>query len=1217
MDDGSSHSEGWDFLCLDESGNETCRQIVAHSPDAGPDSENDEGWDFDLEAASSAKASTELSGFTTPARLQGPRKLGRPFGIRGSHEYRRSLKEAAEPDEIKSASDKAKSVRLENLAKAREQRQVYQEKRRLSFGSDAAATSSCPERSASLVVQCAVDPSPAVGSALQSKLFESALSVFNSERCKDLCVGPAAPDNAMHSFSNQLLTGNSKCQPDCQGQGVEADVDDYQKSMAHFFQPYRAYCSLTRDADGLGVDRWQISKVMVRSACAFKNLAGKLWGNLMNHVQTLLDSSHNGLMIVCKLRFDETPTKITVADLCSHDMPNPDQQKAGKAQSRKQVCKLLQTEVSVGVLLQCKLTKKATLLTGSLPTPLQILDKQTARNLNCALEASIALPNFEEVAARFERKVFLCCADEFASNEPAQFGLQSSRTGWQRMATLCDIHKGSTVQGRVFDLSGPAISAIINLGLSMSPAGSIGKLQTLLTKIIRSRFQLRIGSPPFRPDVLAYKKAVFDLFFKVPDSFSMQVASSVSTKQRLNYGQKLRRRAILEHFCNGDIRSEQIVHWAPAGQYASEKHAENEFVKYVVPALIPHGMPLFPRSRWFGADASLDYIGVLACTHCVLEPLMEAWCGKGSAVASEIGDGNTGEAEHESGWEALCNLQTKSQPSNLSSQKPQVSQDNSVEHPDEQEQEQVPVLPLDFPKDGAEGVGDDPSAFDWHSYHDKLRTSVFDWLFRARGPRPQTMVCLMRQYMEPILKLMTKFLYISSQKWEKDQWISCCQTGERNFRMLLACIGKDTELVFASAAHLMKSPPVALAEVDWRQDVSVLAFTMLSRLVCATKQLIHWRHSKYPYKLFSALQGPELANKVFHDPPCLKDEITLALCSQFTEEEFCADQGVCRLVIEALALLAETDIGPIERQHTISRRVVQSRSLANPAVTLKSLSADWLLRQGAQRRANLMSYFFFDSSATRRKFNKFAKQRKCVRKTQQKKKKRGGGGGWRAFCSVFLKGQKGTRDRFKRAKAAYWALPEDERKRYRLIGELATKSHRAGFKPFGSRESHRMIQSNSEIAVPPAGRPSPSPPQAEPVSALEALAPGSLSSHQHMCVLYPSQDLLDKLKEIKKKVSQRSAEEAQDREIVVANVAAFLKGDALVQPSELADSFISRGFQDHAEQSELPFKNSNFFQGLVPCLGSNGCHQRMSLLRHGLVCSLGCSFLLGPDDLMT
>ena len=1138
LDIGSDSEDGWEGVLHEEVG-----------------SQNPELSDIGTPVANN---STMLAGFHTPGPM--PRKRGRPFGVKGSHAYRRFLRESREAEsagkmprkEVLQFAREAKAAKRNNIGSQPTSGKLRH------MGSSESVLISRPS-SQPLASVHGHDAFPAVGNALQSSVLAAALSCLQSGlECN---AGPASSWNPFQNFMLELYgTGSeqieaNRASPEGQEE-AERIVTGEEAALDLVFQPYRGYCSFQRDSDALQISRFQLVRSLIKSACVYKNCSSKLLGNFFREVKEKISSTHRGLLFVAKFRFDETPSKISVNDLQGSNIPDPLAHDQKATRTSKQLCKLLQTEFSVSVLLQANDIKETVLLSTSVPTPLQVLDRTTGNNIRQALEQSWnAVPDLQSSMEGFDFKCLVFNTDEYGANDLAQWGMQLTRPGWLRLSTLCDIHKGSTCQGSVFSLSGPSISAVINLALSMTPAGSLGTMQSMLCDILTARFELRVGSPGYRPDADIFRKDLLDLYLSVPSSFALEVASSTSTRQRVRFSQKLKQRKIIEFFLNDDLRDHhRIIHWSKPGQYKSYDEALQTFLKYVIPALLPCNCPVFPRSRWFGADGPLEWLGLLAGAHGLLEPLIASWTGRNVSVEPQMDplqDMKDAIGLDDEGWQFVgaseSNRQDAKDPMPLQDQQHHESEE-AQDGNEKQQQDSAKAVSAEQgdSQPQAESAGD---AFDWHKYHEKLKTSVAEWVLGpGNGPRPDTMLALMRYSMGPVLKLLTSLLYISSAKFLKDQYKAACETGRREYRMLKAYEGAETKLLFANCLKMFQRPPPAIPQAEWRQDILVLAFSMLSRMMCSTSQLLHWRRSRYPYKLFSALTNIEAAKVVFNDPQCLKDEVTQALCKRFpTQEEFCSSE--CFSIIEALALLAETDIGPIERQHTICRRVIHTRGVQSKCVTLKALSADWLLRQATQTKVNIQSYNIFDSATTRGKLRKHWKKKTF--EARPRKSKRGGGGAWRAFVSVNLKGKKGSAEIFRQLKQAYHALTEEEKNIFKQAGTLASASHRAGFKlPFGPRKDQRyrsaMFRGMALANEPEAGN----------MAEAAAIVPVPLLQ---LAVMDPLKELKDQLQLVKRHVTQTNQEAVTSRNKFIESMQSFRNGTSACGPPLQADDFLQSG----------------------------------------------------------
>ena len=1072
--------DGWHSLA-DQESSASCVQSKTQ-PQAGS---RDSDLDLELDAESGwEEIATDEVHTVTPGRLSvgsllseapgscssrnsqfsnaQPKKQGRgrPKGTHGSAEFRQSMRLAV--SKFEAQAQETSQDRGQILARAREAK-LKKAQNKHGFSSPIFR-----------------DSHPDVGTDLELWAHSAALSILENEiRTVETesggqgHSGDSASGFQLDSYMSKLFNSADHVAVANASQSMQTpeslDQDDLTRdrnTLAHIFKEYRGYCSVARDADGFNMTPWRFSHNLIRSASALKVSSSKLWANMLCQLKSLLSTSHDGALLICKYRFDETPSRIRVQDLQAVGMPGSGI--ANKANSKGSLAKILQTEFSVVVLLKKKIANGSEaqgsdflMLTGTMPTPLQVLDRQTARNLKMALEDSMKLPGLEDLAEQFTHRMFLFSTDEFSSNSLAEFCMQACRPSkWLRLATFCDIHKMATAQGKVFELTQAAISAVINMSLSMVASGSVSKLQSFVCDIITSKFQLRIGKPELSEDAQRYSKEVLDIFLSVPDDFAVSVSDAVSSRQRLKYTTRLKQRVVIEHFCNGDMRdTSTIAHWAQPGEYVDEDHALQTFLKYMVPVLVPCACPMFPRSRWFGADAALDYLGLWSVVHGILPDVVAAWCGREipkppaqqeSILALEDGS-------DDDGWGFEIDAKLGSEVLKVVGKAPlEDLVPAEAEEPAAQEQD-----PEHAPQDGEEArakESGEQTGFDFHAYHRRLKTSVFEWIFRDvgstfQGPLPATQLVLMRQYMGPILKGMSTFLFISSKRWNREQLLKVARGEPRQYRMLLAYQCEEPLRVIQRVVHLLLSPPSGLMDSEWRKDISLLCFQMLSRLGCCIHQLMCWRLRRYPYKLFSALLGSEQAKAIFEESRCLQDEVTQSLCEKFGSPEMFSSTE-CLKLIETIAIHAETDIGPIERQHTISRKVIQTRSLTHP-VALQTLSADWLVRQFVQYKTDMFTYLYFDSTSAVRKLKR--KQQRNLKKTLKPRKRRGGGGAFRAFVSHRARGRVG------RATAAFWketakeygSLSQEQKQFFTEVGALGTKTHQHGFHAFGPQPPKR------------------------------------------------------------------------------------------------------------------------------------------------------------------
>ena len=290
----------------------------------------------------------------------------------------------------------------------------------------------------------------------------------------------------------------------------------------------------------------------------------------------------------------------------------------------------------------------------------------------------------------------------------------------------------------------------------------------------------------------------------------------------------------------------------------------------------------------------------------------------------------------------------------------------------------------------------------------------------------------------------------------------------------------------------------------------------------------------------------------------MQDEVTRKFCSSFVSEDaFCSAD--LEAMVLALATLVETDIGAIERQHAISRRMIHTR-VQTHALSLQALSADFLLRQNIQRATDAFSYQYFDSSSmvkhlARQQRKQLKQQRKRVKKQGNK---RGGGGGYRAFLSINTKGQKGSKASWSIAGRNWRALSAEEKAYFYEVGAAATASHRQGFEAFGSKQRAKKIVPKTQRCLGPALDEAAGPASFDILSSSAAASSEALvavPSHNPDSALQlfdPVQILKDKIGEARLESSLMASKTRETREGELSAIADFLAGDSEARSASMA-----------------------------------------------------------------
>eukprot|EP00971_Amphidinium_carterae_P115270 2283222-Amphidinium_carterae.1 len=120
------------------------------------------------------------------------------------------------------------------------------------------------------------------------------------------------------------------------------------------------------------------------------------------------------------------------------------------------------------------------------------------------------------------------------------------------------------------------------------------------------------------------------------------------------------------------------------------------------------------------------------------------------------------------------------------------------------------------------------------------------------------------------------------------------------------------------------------------------AFKLLSRAGASTHQLYTVPHKNYPFKLFLLLADAKNGECITADPPCIKDDFTLALQDKY---DFKHPSPELLTILATTALCQPTDIGHVEANHASIRRQVTQRSVQTWVCGVAGASAHWVFQR--------------------------------------------------------------------------------------------------------------------------------------------------------------------------------------------------------------------------------------------------------------------------------
>eukprot|EP00435_Cladocopium_sp_Y103_P038347 s3006_g10.t1 len=631
------------------------------------------------------------------------------------------------------------------------------------------------------------------------------------------------------------------------------------------------------------------------------------------------------IMYIRRLRYDETPSRIRLPA----ESTDPGNLVAGSAHrnSDKQVlpaggidvathAKVLQTELRLYFLLQDMSSKDYLLLTQTLPTALQAVDRTTAECTKACLEATISrIPELTRVSAKFPFKVAHACTDAYPANTKTEKAFKCQDPDFVSHHLFCSVHKVATAIAAANSVFADDVAGVLSVALACRDTGSCGKIQRLLADIFQERLVIRPVISPHADVYKQYRDEVYDVFLPIGEAGG-----------DLRY-QNLKRRLVLSHFCNGNLQSKDIEHFCPFGHCVDENETKNCFAVYVAWALCPTKPPKYSRGRWTGYDRAVMWSGLLAAHHGLLEDVILRYTGAPVAVVAQ----------------APCDLQAAPLPAlqqdNVSGgDAPQSESDDDrwgdVLHELLKDCTTAPVGSVPAQQDDAHAGGTDDAAvgsgdahadgnggagstgFDWVEFNRRQKASAASWVQTSPYPR----LSILHQVCRHFLAVMHHFFKISGYEFERRQATLQAQGMQREYRAsdcaAMLSLTKCLDSVFRSLIETPKAVP----EEHQTRNHRNLFFCMATKGACAFHQIVRIMHSSFPYRMFLALhQGWE---ELREESECMLDELASSFLKHFTKNEHRQDATAA---LEALAICSAVDVAEVECRHATNRDLTMLR----------------------------------------------------------------------------------------------------------------------------------------------------------------------------------------------------------------------------------------------------------------------------------------------------
>ena len=461
-----------------------------------------------------------------------------------------------------------------------------------------------------------------------------------------------------------------------------------------------------------------------------------------------------------------------------------------------------------------------------------------------------------------------------------------------------------------------------------------------------------------------------------------------------------------------------LVHWTPSPR--SWKSVREEFVQYVVPALLPSGCPYFNRSKFTGMERALSWVGLLGA-HGVFVELVQLWANpesKQKVAAASKGAAN--------------------QLKELALQR--IAEHQAMEAEQESDDDMAGADAEEFPPAVRTETGD----FDWAEFNKATRQKAGSWA----ASNPHAPIVCITICLRPMQSLLQQFLRLGTDAFDEQQERAALQGCQRSFRVLEIWQGRQVRAFTADINECLRNVHGALPRTAFNESTRSFMFRLLSRAACVVEQIMAAHHRAAPFVVFAPLCGQTEELLRLKEKPCLQDELCRCVLQRYPDTDALSGHEA-QAVLCSMAMSIEVDILRLESLHTASRRIIHMRSCHTWCMALEELNAEWVNRETV-----ILREMFTVPEKAEGETGQVAQTRRQVKKKKQVRC----GGPWRAFLHLNFAGVRPSKQVLQEAKASYQRLkaaggPEWER--CLQVGHIATQAGRRGLHVLkGKPEQH-------------------------------------------------------------------------------------------------------------------------------------------------------------------
>eukprot|EP00971_Amphidinium_carterae_P349138 6490863-Amphidinium_carterae.1 len=577
------------------------------------------------------------------------------------------------------------------------------------------------------------------------------------------------------------------------------------------------------------------------------------------------------------------------------------------------ICKVLQTQQSVGMLIKCE--DKYVKLIVEQACPLQVLERNSATILRSAL---LSLSGSSKWSNGFGFKSRVSSYDKAPYNSKASRSVSTDRQGWCSLDLTCEVHDSARAFGSTFNtFMSSHISGLISVALCLREAGAFNIFRECLREEIRSRVKVIHGLPSEHSTL--HKTRLMDAFF---------ASGSKSIPQMM----------LLSLLPNGDWQAHEVEHYIEPGKPVPHLSTLTCMLEAgLCHALLNRRPRMWARHRWTGAEVATDEVSLLECVHRLMSTTFMRFMWRSSSVGASVC--------------LKTSTEISMQPDNTNHEGV-ASSDHGVETAD------VDQYTAQVCLEGgtSEDVAGRSVQQSWADENAANRRKACQWLQNS----PLDSLCIMRLCMEPLRLLLARQFEVASFEWElkeRAKAITAMETGQtegvasRDYQVTIACSLKLEEKYFNQLGSLFTNTDMwqLIQEGSRTVEVNHLIFKLLSRQGCCIEMNIRHPHKQMPFALYQILHNPMCAEEMSRTEACRMDSFATKLLEQFPGYSGTS----CFHTIELNAILATTSIACVESRHASIRREAFLKSAHTWTEEIVNLSAAWTLQQLRRGRSRL------------------------------------------------------------------------------------------------------------------------------------------------------------------------------------------------------------------------------------------------------------------------